>query len=104
MAVCGVVPVAATVPVFPSIVHISGTVAGPLPLQQYKTAVQLSVGTGAGGYSTGFPSKAAVSVREQNDILIEENRSTHDAYENTCKCGELKLYFSHPPEGKKKKL
>ena len=31
-------------------------------------------------------------------------KSTHDAYENTWKCGELKLYFSSSaPEDKKKK-
>ena len=30
---------------------------------------------------------------------IELNRHTYDVYENTCKCGELKLsyIFPHPP-------
>ena len=27
---------------------------------------------------------------------------THDVYENTWKCGELKLFFPHPPEDKQK--
>ena len=34
---------------------------------------------------------ASVGLRKQ---LTELNRHTHDAYENTWKCGELKLYFS----------
>ena len=32
-----------------------------------------------------------------------KEESTHDAYENTWKCGELKLYFSSSAGGLKKK-
>ena len=38
--------------------------------------------------------KSIGKEKQRKERKMEEIKSTHDAYENTRKCGELKLYFS----------